>query len=216
MKIPIAEALSLLHRVAHGTLATQSIQMPGYPYASVVPCVMDEAHQPVFLISMLAEHTKNLLADARTSLSATVAHDDAQTAARLSLIGDTERFEPTADMIARYLRYQPGAERYLTLDFTFFRMQPRRARFIGGFGKMGWLESEDWHASPSISLASEALLLQSLAKNLAGDIRLLGVDCHGVDYVIDGQRTRANFEIPASSADEIEARATKCLANPLR
>jgi hypothetical protein len=43
---------------------------------------------------------------------------------------------------ARYLRYQPQAADYLALgDFRFFRMEPARARFIGGFGRMGWVDA---------------------------------------------------------------------------
>ncbi|MDB5802092.1 MAG: pyridoxamine 5-phosphate oxidase family protein [Rhodocyclales bacterium] len=211
MKISIAEIISLLHTADHATLATQSLQLRGYPYATVVPCVVDEMHRPIFLVSQLAEHTKNLLADARTSLSVMRAEGNAQTTARLTLLGDTERLEPSPEMIARYLRYHPDAEQYLALDFTFFRMQPQRVRFIGGIGRMGWLESEYWCGSPGIPLAEEAFLLQDLAKNLHGEIRLLGVDCHGVDYTVNGHRARSDFNTPASSAEEIGTLAAELL-----
>ncbi len=126
-------------------------------FTFIVPCVVDDTHCPVFFVSMLAEHTKNLLADTRTSLSVIQFDiDNVQAAARLSMIGNTERFEASPELVARYLRYQPDAAQYLSLDFLFFRMQPRRVRFIAGFGRMGWLEDEDWRNAPQLSLADEA------------------------------------------------------------
>jgi hypothetical protein len=212
MKIPFAEVVSLLHRTSTATLATQSAQLPGYPYATVVPCVVDEAHRPVFLISMLAEHTKNLLVDGRTSLS--VMHGgNAQTSARLTMIGDTERFEPSPEMIARYLRYEPAAEQYLELDFAFFRLQPKRIRFIAGVGRMGWLENKDWRGAPQLSLTDEAQILQPLMKKTNGNIRLLGVDSYGIDCELDEQHIRSDFDTSSSSLEKIEEFSAVCLDN---
>lgn len=67
MKIHLDTVIPLLHTTSYGVLATQSMQVPGYPFASILPFVTDERHSPVFLISGLAEHTKNLLVDHRTS-----------------------------------------------------------------------------------------------------------------------------------------------------
>lgn len=69
MKIELAPVIHLLHSAPHSTLATQSLQMPGYPYATVLPNVLDECHRPILLISALAEHTKNILADNKVSIS---------------------------------------------------------------------------------------------------------------------------------------------------
>lgn len=57
MKLEITSVLDLLHRSSFSTLATQSLQMPGYPYATVIPNVLDECHRSLLLISALAEHT---------------------------------------------------------------------------------------------------------------------------------------------------------------
>ena len=67
MNIQLDTVIPLLHESAFGVLATHSTQLPGYPFASILPFVLDESHRPIFLISALAEHTKNLLADARAS-----------------------------------------------------------------------------------------------------------------------------------------------------
>lgn len=194
MKIPVDSALSLLHEAEHGTLATHSAQLAGYPYASLVPCVVDAGHCPVFCISALAEHTKNLLADPRASLAVVKPEGgNVQSAARITLVGDAERFEPSPEMLGRYLRFQPDAETYLGLDFIFFRLQPRSARFIGGVGKMGWFESGDWQAIPAFPLADEAPLLKKAALQVPAGIRLLGIDCYGIDYESHGVRARQRF-----------------------
>jgi hypothetical protein len=213
MKIPVAEVLALVHSADHATLATQSQQMPGYPYATVVPCVVDAAHCPIFLISMLAEHTRNVLADARTSLSLVQADvANVQAGARLSMLGDCERFEPSPELVARYLRYQPDAAQYLALDFMFFRMQPKRVRFIAGVGRMGWLENEDWRGMAQIPLGDEAALLPALSQGLKHDVRVLGVDCYGIDCDVAGKRARRGFPGPALSSNEIAQAAALAVA----
>ena len=88
MKIAIAPVIHLLHEAPHAILSTHSTQMPGFPYGTAVPLVLDESHQPIFLISALAEHTKNLLTDARASLAIVEpGKTNIQDAARLTLIG---------------------------------------------------------------------------------------------------------------------------------
>ena len=133
MKLELAPVLKLLHSAQASTLATQSLQMAGYPYATVVPNVLDEHDQPILMISALAEHTKNLLADPKVSISVTEPGiTNVQDGQRLTLVGDAEQFEPSQELIARYLRYVPAAEQYLALDFMFFRILTKRLRYIGG------------------------------------------------------------------------------------
>lgn len=195
MKVPIESAITLLHEAAHATIATVSTQLPGYPYATMVPCVLDELHRPVFFVSALAEHTKNLLSDPRISLSAvkTEGGNNIQAAARITLVGDAERIaEPAPELMARYLRYQPDAEEYQGLDFMFFCLKPKLARFIAGMGRMGWIESAEWDV-PSLPLKDEAALLKKATLEAPRGIRLLGVDCFGIDYEVDGVRARQRF-----------------------
>lgn len=195
MKVPIESAITLLHEAPHGTIASVSTQLPGYPYASTLPCVLDEFHRPIFFISALAEHTKNLLADPRASLSVvkTEGGNNIQAAARITLVGDVERIaEPGPELLARYLRYQPDAEEYLPLDFMFFCLKPKLARFIAGMGRMGWIESQEWSA-PALPLKEEAVLLKQATIEAPRGIHLLGVDCFGIDYEVDGVRARQRF-----------------------
>jgi heme iron utilization protein len=195
MNIPFDSILHLLHGAAAGSLATQSLQMPGYPFASVLPFVLDERHRPVFLISRLAEHTKNLLADGRACLL--VHGGDGQSVLqdeRASVLGDVLRIEASPALVARYLRYHPDGERYLALgDFMFFRMEPKGARFIAGFGKMGWIEQSEWMGAPVLALEDEAGLIVALGNLGQADLRVLGVDQHGADIERAGRRERLRF-----------------------
>lgn len=205
MKIELTPVIHLLHSAQHSTLASQSLQMPGYPYATVLPNVLDDYHRPVLLISALAEHTKNILANGRVSISIVEPGcGNVQAGARLSIIGDAEQFEADEALKARYLRYQPDAEQYLMLDFMFFRIQPQRIRYIGGVGKMGWLEA-DALGQDSISLNVEAGLLALASRHTQIGIRLLGIDNFGMDYCVDGQQKRLSFESPIRAEELLEA-----------
>ena len=195
MKLVVEPVINLLHQAACSTLATQSAQLPGYPYATVVPNVLDECHRPLLLVSALAEHTKNLLADHRVSLSLLESGTaNVQTSARITLLGDAEPFDPAELLTARYLRYLPDAAQYLELDFMFFRVNPKRVRFIAGGGKMGWLEAAQWAAVPSLSLAREGALVEIAQRAAPTGIRILGVDGYGIDYEADGFRDRQAFD----------------------
>ena len=194
MKLDLAPVLSLLHSASASTLATQSLLMPGYPYATVVPSALDEHHRPILLISALAEHTKNLLADPKLSISITESGiANVQDGQRLTLVGDAEQFQPSQELIARYLRYVPAAEQYLALDFMFFRILPKRLRYIGGVGKMGWVEAGTLDSADSLSLAEEVALLAEAEAMAPRNVTLLGIDPYGIDYLVDGLRDRASL-----------------------
>lgn len=208
MKIPPESVIHLLHDAAFATLATHSTQLAGYPYATALPCVVDEAQRPLFCISALAEHTKNLLADTRASVS--VLRGDGgniQAAERMTLLGDAEGFEPSPELVARYLRYQPEAKQYLELDFMFFRFKPRRIRYIGGLGRMGWVESAAWEALPVLPVSEEAQLLAHVSAQAPAGIHLLGVDFHGIDYAAHGVRARQRFPVALRRENLLDALA---------
>lgn len=195
MKIHLDTVIPLLHATSYGVLATQSTQVPGYPFASILPFVLDERHCPVFLISGLAEHTKNILANHRASfLVSSPDGKNVLTGARLTIVGDVLHFEASQELVARYLRYQPDAKRYLDLgDFAFFRLTPKRARYVAGFGDMGWIEEAEWALGAVLSLADEAKFYPNLIEVLPMGIRLLGLDRYGVDIERQGRRERQQF-----------------------
>lgn len=194
MKISVDAPLQLLHQATHITLATHSAAVPGYPYATALPNVQDASHCPVLCISQLAEHTKNLQEDSRVSVS--VVSEPVltvQSAPRMTFIGECLPFEPSPALVQRYLRYEPDAEQYLQLDFSFFRIMPTRIRFIGGVGRMGWVDAIDWDKLTPLASEDEQTLLAAHQAILPEHLRLLGMDYYGLDYVVRGQRKRHDF-----------------------
>lgn len=214
MNISIDPVIDLLHSAAAGVLATQSAQMPGYPFASVLPFVLDERHAPVFLISRLAEHTKNLLADGRASfLVHGGAGPDVLKAERVSLLGDVGRIEPSPGLLARYLRHLPDAQRYLDLgDFAFFRFAPNSARYIAGFGQMGWIGASDWADAAVLAAGDEQDLLRAIDSAPAPGVTLAGLDCYGIDIARDGVRQRLRFPTAPLAPERIGAAARALLS----
>jgi heme iron utilization protein len=86
-------ARSLVHVARTGSLATVSRRHPGHPFASVMPYALDDAGEPLFLISTMAMHTQNLLGDPRASLLVTQpgASDDPLAAGRVTLMGQARQ-----------------------------------------------------------------------------------------------------------------------------
>jgi putative heme iron utilization protein len=142
---------ALLTQESSGVLATLSARRDGWPFASVAAYALSEAGEPLLLLSRLAEHTRNLQADARASLlvqdHASLA--DPQAGARITILGQIEAVgAPELDSAQqRYVDRHPQAAEYLQLgDFQFYVLRVREARFVGGFGDMGWIDGERFRA----------------------------------------------------------------------
>src|SRR5580693_5241019 len=83
-------ARSLLRRSRQGALATLMADS-GDPYCSLVNVASHADGSPILLISRLALHTKNILADARVSLMLDErAEGDPLEGSRIMLAGDAE------------------------------------------------------------------------------------------------------------------------------
>jgi heme iron utilization protein len=217
MQVNFSSVIHLLHSCSSGVLATHSQQLDGYPYATLLPFALDESHRPLFLVSSLAEHTKNLLTDRRVSfLLSAATGKQVLSAARLTLVGDVEPITPEEALINRYLRYQPDAKQYLELgDFMFFRMNPKRARYIAGFAQMGWTEGEEWIAAAAVPLPDEERILHMASQSIPKRMRLLGIDCYGVDAECDGRQERhqfANAPVDVSLSEESLTRYLQALS----
>ena len=159
------EALVRAHLFSHddAVLATLSTDTAtaGFPFGSVVPYALDEQGRPLILVSDIAQHTRNLLADPRASmLVRPVATGDAQATWRVTLVGRMQRVADDAELEAghaRYLARVPGAASYSEAHyFGLWRMEVTRVRFIGGFGNIHWVEADDYLRAPGHSGFGEA------------------------------------------------------------
>jgi len=138
-------ARELLLKEYRGVLSTHSKAMPGFPFGSVVPYCLDAQGYPLILISRIAQHTHNLRQDCRCSLLVGErAAVDVQAAGRLTLLAEAQQLSDPAAIdaaAARYYRYFPDSADYHQVhDFDFWQLQPVRARYIGGFGAIHWLD----------------------------------------------------------------------------
>jgi len=209
----------------HGVLSTLSHRIAGYPYGSVVPFVLDHQAQPVILVSRLAEHTRNLEADFRTSFVVRDDGDEVQAGARLTLLGNAAPIDGDRTLRARFLRYQPQAQQLLGLrDFSFWRITPLTLRFIAGFGAIRWISAAEFsppvhgfaeveadivaHMNADHPDALRACCRESLGREVR-ETQVLGVDCDGFDARADGVRLRLDFPEMAPDAESVRRTLVK-------
>src|SRR6201988_223632 len=133
---PVTAAKKLLREGRSGALATL---MPGSgdPYCSLVNVATAADGAPLLLISRLAVHTKNVLADPRVSLMLDERKEgDPLQGARVMLMGTVMKTE-CADARRRYLAYQPEAAMFADFaDFAFYEMKLKGAHLVAGFGRI--------------------------------------------------------------------------------
>ncbi len=136
----------LLANERHAVLATLSASRDGWPFASVAPYALSDAGEPLLLLSDLAEHTRNVRADPRASLMVQDGDSlsDPQAGCRVTILGEVQLVADADLQAARelYLARHPHAAEYIALaDFRLYVLRVREARFIGGFGDMGWIDA---------------------------------------------------------------------------
>lgn len=140
---PKIAAKKLLREGRSGALATL---MPGSgdPYCSLVNVATAADGAPLLLISRLAVHTKNVLADPRVSLMIDERKEgDPLQGARVMLMGTAAATED-ADVRRRYLDRQPEAEMFAGFaDFAFYRLVLKSAHLVAGFGRIVDLQPQD-------------------------------------------------------------------------
>ncbi len=220
-----SEARQFLRSTRSGMLSTLSTKFPGYPFGSVTPFVLDHNAQPIILISTLAEHTHNIAANPKVSLLVFAGAEDLQANSRLTLIGEAKVVDKNdADLRTRYL---PQAASYFDMhDFSFYRIQIAHARYIAGFGRMGWIDGtqltgQELSAEPNQLAAQETGIIEHMNadhhENLMAycrhfhnvvttEVTMLGIDCDGFDVSTkdaSGQTKtlRFNFDTPISDAN---------------
>jgi putative heme iron utilization protein len=140
---PKLAARKLLRESRSGALATL---MPGSgdPYCSLVNVATLADGAPVLLISRLAVHTKNILADTRVSLMLEERREgDPLEGARVMLSGKA-RLTDDPEARRRYLDRQPEAEMFAGFaDFGFYAIDVSGAHLVAGFGRIVDLAPSD-------------------------------------------------------------------------
>ncbi|MFK7990780.1 MAG: HugZ family protein [Sandaracinaceae bacterium] len=229
-------ARTLVQGTATGTLSTLALDPAGHPYGSFVTYAL-EAGSPVFLISRLAAHTQHLRKDPRASLLAAETHaDDPLANGRVTLVGDAAELARGDDASARdaFLTVHPNASYYADFsDFAFWRMTVRTIRYIGGYGRMSWVDDQAWHDASPDPIAPHAVgILEHMnddhADALVGYARaftraneaevatMTGIDQYGFEMSVQTEKgprpARVAFDAPIATPDE----ARKALVQLIR
>jgi len=229
-----ADARALIRRALKASLATLAAGS-GHPYASLITVATEASGAPIFLISGLAQHTRNLSEDPRASIlfDGTGAEGDPLQGARVTVYG---RAEKTGDEGARrrFLARHPESAFYADFaDFAFWRLTIEGAHYIGGFGRIVDLSppellvavdgAEDLVAAEPDILehmnADHADAIQLYATRLAGATggpwRMSGIDPEGLDLLAGAETRRISFAAPIASAGEARHELVR-LANEAR
>ncbi len=203
-------------------LSTLSVDVAGYPFGSVVPYCANQTGLPLILISDIAQHTKNILADTRVSLIALERNRaDQQAAGRVTLVGDAVRqASPDTDSMARYYSYFPQSRDYhKTHGFDFFVIEPRRIRFIGGFGRIYWLDADAFLKPNIFSFEEESRIIEHMNHDHGDAIKhyckienidaaggdnpvMVGIDSEGFHIRVGSSISRVNFPEPIQDSQD--------------
>src|SRR6478736_1227794 len=137
-------ARTLVAGISTGTLCTLALEPHGYPYGSFVTVAFDEG-DPVFLISALAEHTRNLERDPRASLLvAEGGSDDPLANGRVTMLGECRRI--AADHAAEvkhageaFFAVHQNARYYADFrDFAFSKLRDVSSATMTGIDRYGF------------------------------------------------------------------------------
>ncbi|HZR76979.1 HugZ family protein [Bradyrhizobium sp.] len=210
---PSRAVKSLLRRSRQGALATL-MSGSGDPYCSLVNVASHSDGSPILLISRLAIHTRNLLADARVSLMLDErVEGDPLEGSRIMLSGHAEEITSKREIARqRYLNAHPTAQVFVDFkDFSFFRIRPSGTHLVAGFGRILDLKPEEFLTDLSDADAlveaaqgavehmntdhQEALGLYAtrLLGAAAADWRCSGIDPEGIDLQADNRTLRLDF-----------------------
>lgn len=221
---------TLVAQARSATLCTVAVDPAGYPYGSLVTVAFDDKGRPLFLLSTLAEHTKNLLArpEASVLVSEPVdAHEQPLAVGRVTILGKLT-VVPEAERPAvreTFLAQQPRASFYVDYsDFAFYRLEPESLRYVGGFGRMSWVEADAYRGAEADPLAESAAGILKHMNDDHGDANLAyarvlakmpeatassmtGVDRYGFDLAVTtptGPKVaRLAFDEPVSDTNAV-------------
>jgi putative heme iron utilization protein len=205
----------LMRRQAHAALATS---LDGRPYVSLVALAFDSDATPLLLLSDLAQHSRDIAADAGVSLlfdGGVSRHPPADPLAepRLTVLGEAARCDDPP-LVARFIGRHPSAAAYAGFgDFHLYRVTIGRGHLVAGFGRISWIEGAALRfAGDGAALAAAeagivdhmnrdhadavALFAERLVRRPGTGWRMTGIDPEGVDLRRGGETARLDFAAP--------------------
>ena len=219
----VVDVKRLMRLARTGALATLEAK-GGAPLTTLLGVASDFDGAPLFLMSTLSRHTRNLAGDPRASLLLTGRHErgDPLNQPRVTLGGVVERCAaPRAKL--RYLQRNPKAGLYAGFaDFALYQLRIDDVHFNGGFGRAAPLTAAEVLASregeAALVEAEDELLAEVNALGRAELARLaghnalrpawraIGLDAEGLDLAAGGRAARVQFRVPADDPATWRAR----------
>jgi len=223
-------ARTVVDSARQGTLSTIAVEPAGHPFGSVVNLAFDEAGRPLTFVSDMAVHTRNLLADPRASVlvaEATPDGADPLAGGRVTLVGSLRRLDSEDPDFSgareRFIAAQAQAFYVDYGDFSCYRLDLAAVRYVGGFGRMSWVEVAEYagaHPDPLRKIAAAAVAhmnadhadalvtcAEAFADVRATSASMTALDRYGFDLVAvtsHGRRVlRIGFDGPLDADDEV-------------
>ncbi|KAL2462527.1 Pyridoxamine 5'-phosphate oxidase family protein [Forsythia ovata] len=205
---------NLMEQARFAHLCTMMSQMHhrrvGYPFGSLVDFVPDPMGHPIFSLSPLAIHTRNLLADPRCTVVVQIPGWNSLSNARVTIFGDVYPLPDEQQEWAHKLyiaKHHQGPSQQWG-NFYYFRMQNiSDIYFIGGFGTVAWVDVKEYEALQPDKIAVDggeqylkelnAIFSKPLKELLAmeadvDDAALISIDSKGTDIRV---RQGAQFNV---------------------
>jgi len=153
---PPVAVRNLVEHARFGHLCTMMSGMhhrrAGYPFGTLIDFAADGSGHPIFCLSPLAIHSRNLLEEPRASLVVQMPGWTGLANARVTIFGDIYQLPAELQASARDIFIQKHAnerkERWVSGNFVYFRMDRIvDIYFVGGFGTVQWIDPAEYHAS---------------------------------------------------------------------
>ncbi|PKU72281.1 uncharacterized protein LOC110110158 [Dendrobium catenatum] len=189
----------------------------GYPCGSLVDYATDSMGHPIFSLSPLAIHTRNLLADSRCTLVVQIPGWSGLSNARATIFGDAIPLPADKQDWAcnQFIsKHQQWASQQWG-NFYYYRMATiRDIYFIGGFGTVQWIDVKDYEDIQPDKIAADggeqnlkelnAIFSKPLKEILStegeiDDVAFISIDSKGTDVRV---RQGAQFNIQRLSFEE--------------
>jgi heme iron utilization protein len=216
-----AACKKLLREARSGALATL-MPSSGDPYCSLVNVATAADGAPLLLLSKLALHTQNILADNRVSLMLDEERSgDPLEGARVMLMGKAAATDD-AEARRRYLARHPQADMFAGFgDFAFYRVTLKGAHLVAGFGRIVDLAAPDILTDLSgaqMLVSAEAEIVTHINDHHADAVRLyatkllhgpdgawrcVGCDPEGLEMQLDHAALRLAFPQRIKSPGEL-------------
>lgn len=222
--LPIPAARRVLRSAATASLAT--LDGDGFPFVTLATVATTMAGEPVFLLSDLAAHTRNLKRDNRASVLLVAPGGEAGdplAGARLTVVGTLAADHDPATRRRFLAHHDESANLVEFTDFHFYRLTVSGAHLVAGFGRIVDLRREELLAdiSDCADLAESepsavdhmnddhgeapSLYATKLLGMPAGDWRTTGADPDGLDLRAGAMRARLEFPRKIRTGAELRA-----------